>query len=274
VKVLENPGQAISEPEPHPQGDGEDNTSVETIELLVADGNTDVIASDPTPSDQPSSTSSEPLASSGTLEKTTTSPAPTVVTDAPTEVTDAPTEPQASSDEGLSTPPLDTTSDSDRLISAPSTPVKVPAEIAVVSASPSKRVVFSPNKQESRLSTPTVLPVVNLRGILKSPTKQPPQVNVPGRSSGDASVGESTSQDAGDVPMNIGSTQDGSLLAGAMDSLDSSSVQDRISTYNLLQTHFRTFNDAEFYLDEVRATIRPFAAYLLRDLDPSNPPIL
>lgn len=274
MKVLENPGQAISEPEPHPQGDGEDNTSVETIELLESDGNTNIIAndltpSDLTPSDRPWNTSSEPLASSGTLEKTATSPAPTVVTDG------APTEPQASSDEGLSTPPLDTTSDSDRLVSAPSTPVKVPAEIAVVSASPSKRVVFSPNKQESRLSTPTVLPVVNLRGILKSPTKQPPQANVPGQSSGNVSVGESTSQDAGDVPMNIGSTQDGSLLAGAMDSLEFSSVvQDRISTYTLLQTHFRTFNDAEPYLDEVRATIRLFAAYLLRDLDPSNPPTL
>ncbi len=267
--VVESVDQVI--PESHPQGDGEDNTSVETIELTQSDGNTDVVASDPASSgatNQPQSTSSEPLTSLETSGKTT-STTPAVATE------EAPTEPQGSLDGGQNMSPLDATSDGDRPISAPSTPVRIPAEVAIVNASPSKRVVFSPNKQESRLSTPTVLPVVNLRSILKSPTKQPPQANITGRtSSGGLSAGESTSRGfTGDVPVDVNSTEDGSNIAKAIESLRSDPVQTRTSTYTHLQAHFRTFSDTE-QLDEVRATIRPFAAYLLRDMDPDNPPNL
>lgn len=180
-------------------------------------------------------------------------------------------EPQSLQDERQSTPPPTTTSNGDRSAPGPSTPVKIPAQIAIVHASPSKRVAFSPNKQESRLSAPGAAPTTALRGILKAtPMRSPFQVE----DTEDDAAGPSTSRRAAvDNPMGRESIEVEPFVLKAVESLGSDDVELRTKTYMDLQTQFRACNDTQ-HLDEVRATIRSFAMYLSRDLDPTNPPKL
>ncbi|KAF8940226.1 DNA-binding protein rif1 [Dissophora ornata] len=156
----------------------------------------------------------------------------------------------------------------------PRTPIAIPAQIAIVSASPSKRVAFSPNKQESRLSTPNSAPVSKLKSILKpAPLRlegidQAHDGDEGGESSGRrVSSGTTYGITAG------GNPEVEQFVTIAITALASEDFQVRAKTYKTLQAKFRASDD-KLHLTEVRETIKVFAAYLLRDLDPSNPPSL
>lgn len=259
---------------------GEDNTSVETIELIQTENiegqaEEDVVTIESTSSDAAiyQISSSEPsTASEPSEKKSTASTAPAVTTE------EAQTEPQPLLDKGLSTPPPTAPPGGDEPIAPPSTPVRVPAQIVVVNASPSKRVVFSTNEQESRLSTPSAIPAAGLKSILKSPVKSPffqaEDTNAARRGSGGVSTGRSTSRDpTSATAMDSDPTEMEPFIAKAIESLESDDLQLRATTYTGLQTEFRTRSNAQ-NLDEVRITIRSFTVCLLRDMDPSNPPNL
>ncbi|KAF9942136.1 DNA-binding protein rif1 [Modicella reniformis] len=251
--------RAISETEAQEQED-----SVETIEFVRSD------------EDQAESNDLDEDA----VEDSSTSSDARAVSSEPTAISETPeaSEPAAATEEAQlehqnerpSTPPPAPTPDGDYLTTVPSTPTRIPAQIAIVHSSPSKRVAFSPNKQESRLSTPSTIPTMNLRSILKTNMRLPFQVE-------DADI---TGQGSGGVsrrdPINDTLANDDDLtvvesfVKMAIEALGSDDLQLRAATYTSLQTKFRADNDT-LHLEEVRATIRTFTTYLLRDLDPSNP---
>ncbi|KAG0371087.1 DNA-binding protein rif1 [Gamsiella multidivaricata] len=137
----------------------------------------------------------------------------------------------------------------------PITPVTIPAQIAVVNASPSKRVAFSPNKQESRLSNPsTLLSHTKLKSILKPPA--PFRIEEADNERSIAPISEAEP-----------------FITDAMFALTSEDPQLRAATYLDLQAKLR-MGDGKMYQNEVRETIRRFTAYSCRDLDPSNPSAL
>ncbi|KAF9205446.1 DNA-binding protein rif1 [Haplosporangium sp. Z 27] len=200
----------------------------------------------------------------------------------PTKESTAPIIHEAMIDE--STPPRDLTTPQDapntpspttaneKSLPAPATPISIPAQIAVIEASsPSKRVAFSPNKQESRFSNPNSVQVSKLKGILK-----PAPLRI---EDGDLVQGER------DVthPVSIfgtgsrifsfsGDPSDAeSFVKTALASLESDDLQLRAMAYMELQAKIRAGDDKP-YLDVVRLTMRTFATYLMRDLDSSNPP--
>ncbi|KAI1317036.1 hypothetical protein EDD11_009102 [Mortierella claussenii] len=173
---------------------------------------------------------------------------------------------QSVEDEKQDTPPLQTIPS--KPLPTPETPVPIPAQIAIVDASPSKRVAFSPNKQESRLSNPNTALISKLKGILKPP----PPLRI---LDGELGIGISTSGARSNQMMGRGNstTDEESFVKTALVSLESEDLQWRSSAYLNLQAKFREGDDKP-YLNEVRETMRTFVTYLLRDLDSSNPPSL
>ncbi|KAF9439066.1 hypothetical protein BGZ76_000548 [Entomortierella beljakovae] len=158
-------------------------------------------------------------------------------------------------------------------IAQPSTPISIPAQIAVIEASPSKRVAFSPNKQESRFSNPNNIIVGKLKSILKP---------VPLRIEGGELV--RSDHDTGSVYLDDSTTkkgesssnqipENGAFVKAAIASLESGDSQLWASIYIDLQLKFRAGDD-KLYLDEARESMRAFAACLSRDLELSNPPSL
>jgi len=254
--------------EAHAQG--EDNTSVETIELGQSQGNTEEQAERNQPDEDVDtgdfpSTPPEPTAISEVISiSSTVSTASSAVLE----------ESQSLQDERQSTPPpTTTTSGDDRSTPGPSTPVKIPAQIAIVHASPSKRVAFSPNKQESRLSTPGAAQTATLRGILKTPVRLPFQEEDTGAAAGSSGSDFANRRGVVDYPMDRESIQVEPFVLKAVESLGSDDMELRTKTYMDLQAQFRACNDTQ-HLEDVRGTIRPFTMYISRDLEPSNPPKL
>ncbi|KAG0300060.1 DNA-binding protein rif1 [Dissophora globulifera] len=138
-------------------------------------------------------------------------------------------------------------------------PRTIPAQIAFVNASPSKRVAFSPNKQESRLSSPNTTHTNRLRGILKPAPLRLGEVSEPAIAQDDAADGHRNEFDP--------------YVTTATLALATEDLQSRTAAYVILQGKFRRGDDRS-HMTEIRETIRTFASYLIRDLDPSNPPSL
>ncbi|KAF8979992.1 DNA-binding protein rif1 [Entomortierella lignicola] len=188
---------------------------------------------------------------------------------------------------GESTPPRNLTAPQDapntpspttaneKSLPALATPISIPAQIAVIEASsPSKRVAFSPNKQESRFSNPNSVQVSKLKGILKP---APLRIEDGDLVQGERDVthpvsifgtGSRIFSFSGDP-----STDAESFVKTALASLESDDLQLRAMAYMELQAKIRAGDDKP-YLDVVRLTMRTFATYLMRDLDSSNPPSL
>ncbi|KAF9360648.1 DNA-binding protein rif1 [Mortierella sp. AD094] len=166
-----------------------------------------------------------------------------------------------------------TTATIDKPLPTPATPIPIPAQIAVVeAASPSKRVAFSPNKQESRFSNPNTLQVNKLKSILKpAPLRLDDGELLQSDRDGALSTGLVSTR--GLSYSNSHSTDAESFVKTALGSLESDDLQLRASAYMDLQTKIRTGDDKP-YLGVVRQTMRTFATYLMRDLDSSNPPSL
>ncbi|KAF9115603.1 DNA-binding protein rif1 [Mortierella sp. AM989] len=137
----------------------------------------------------------------------------------------------------------------------PTTPVQIPAQIAVVEASPSKRVAFSPNKQESRFSSPNMVSISKLKSILKP---------VPLRIE-DSDLMQYDCDEALPIRlMNTGvrntsylsdnSTDAESFVKAAIASLESEDLQLRASAYTELQAKLRSGDDKP-YLDVTIVTM-------------------
>ncbi|KAF9984565.1 DNA-binding protein rif1 [Mortierella antarctica] len=144
----------------------------------------------------------------------------------------------------------------------------IPAQIAIVSASPSKRVAFSPNKQASTHSTPNrqISTAGRLKGILKLSSQQ-----------GELEGGQTLRRGDSGAPSTRHGTgwsgEGGTMVAEAISSLQTDDIQIRETTYTSLLAKLRS-SDLTPHLDNLRESMRIFAACLLRDLEPSNPPSL
>ncbi|KAF9183259.1 hypothetical protein BGZ51_004148 [Haplosporangium sp. Z 767] len=116
--------------------------------------------------------------------------------------------------------------------------VPVPAQIAFIAESPSKRVVFSPNKSESRLSTPTIpSPSGNkLKSILKRATYRSEDMDdYPNEYHGQQLQGSATTGQGfdGDEPS----------VSAAVAALASDDTQIRTKAYTALQAKFKTVDE-------------------------------
>lgn len=144
----------------------------------------------------------------------------------------------------------------------------IPAQIAIVSASPSKRVAFSPNKQASTYSTPNrqASTAGRLKGILKLSSQQSELED--GHTLRRSDTGALSTR-----PGTGWSGGGGTIVTEAISSLQSDDIKIRETTYTSLLAKFRS-SDLTQHLDDLRESMRLFAACLLRDLEPSNPPSL
>ncbi|CAO3566385.1 unnamed protein product [Mortierella alpina] len=147
----------------------------------------------------------------------------------------------------------------------PISDISIPAQIAIVSASPSKRVAFSPNNQASTHSTPNRQSSTagRLKGILKLSSQQSELDGGQTLGHGDTGVA-STRYGAG------WSGGGGTIVTEALSSLQTDDMQIREMTYTSLLGKLRS-SDLTRHVDDLRESMRHFAACLLRDLDPSNP---
>ncbi|KAG0325662.1 DNA-binding protein rif1 [Dissophora globulifera] len=230
-----------------PQGDGTGEAAA-TIDAVVdpARDSFAVESGNITPTKATDSTSSAPTPASN--------PAPAIVADIDTD------EQSKASDSAVSSPSSMAT-DSARSMFYPEqeAPRTIPAQIAFVNASPSKRVAFSPNKQESRLSSPNTTHTNRLRGILKPAPLRLGEVSEPAIAQDDAAGGHRNEFDP--------------YVTTATLALATEDLQSRTAAYVILQGKFRRGDDRS-HMTEIRETIRTFASYLIRDLDPNNPPSL
>ncbi|KAG0207412.1 DNA-binding protein rif1 [Mortierella sp. GBA30] len=144
----------------------------------------------------------------------------------------------------------------------------IPAQIALINASPSKRVAFSPNKQESTYSIPNrqAAPVGKLKGILKLTSQQGEH------DSGQTSkrgFTNATTFNAGDSNAARADEQE-PFVQSAVSSLESADVKVRETTYFSLLAKLRA-SDLNNHLYDLQDSIRIFASCLTRDLNPSSP---
>ncbi|KAF9171748.1 DNA-binding protein rif1 [Mortierella sp. AD010] len=166
-----------------------------------------------------------------------------------------------------------TTTTIDKSLPTPATPIPIPAQIAVIEApSPTKRVAFSPNKQESRFSSPNMSQVSKLKSILKpAPLRLDDGELMQYDRDGALSTGVASTRSFSYLSNQ--STDAESFVKSTLGSLGSDDLQLRASAYTDLQARIKTGDDKP-YLDVIRQTMRTFATYLMRDLDSSNPPDL
>ena len=143
--------------------------------------------------------------------------------------------------------------------------IPIPAQIAIVAASPSKRVAFSPNKQESVLSVPGKTKAQStLRGILK-PT--------PFRLEGAAAENPNVTTEASSSQQLETADALEAFVKNSIVNLESSDLQVRTAAYSSLQATLRVSAE-NMQPVAVRKTLRMFIACNQRDIDLSNPPTL
>ncbi|KAG0057014.1 DNA-binding protein rif1 [Gryganskiella cystojenkinii] len=213
-----------------------------------------------------------------------------VVTGASARIPSSPQEPikdvtvDTAADETDNIPQLEDTAKVTDTATTPKTvenSIPIPAQIAVVAASPSKRVAFSPNKQESVLSVPgkAVKALSTLRGILKpTPFRLDDHATATEATQNNTNINSNTlassssTTNSGDPKMETPAALE-AFAKKTIAELASPDPQVRTTAYSSLQATFRVCPE-NMQLSAVKKSLKGFVACNQRDIDLSNPSAL